>query len=511
MWGVFSHKTLLGAPWFCFTFSVSICSATLGGVSSSANQSDLHRWYLATTCTATLPDKWHLLFEKRKEIFRFLGDSSERSGFQLDCDDIQMGWRVAQFRLDVDEYVRQLRLLRPGWIANKFQRRVDRLLLHSGVALCIPMDCLIKEFRGWVTPEAHVRMELGSHITLQSLMLEPGSDVTLQRSFSNFLCSAIFPLFMWLWLGEPRKLFLGHLFAPLGDICTVKLDDIRPVWERRNELLSADLPASSTHPSSVAICLSGLARTFSKPQVHYSFRKHVVDSLNASLLKIFYTLNLTSVNSTFAEQPVSQVLTLSDLMPALSVVGLEYLAYVTLEPPCCRPQLRHGLAPEDCALLWCHAQWRAKRICANNIRTYEQAFQVSFDWVLDTRPDLVWHLPLGDVRTFEHGRFYAIYARWWGIPGDHLFFLPRNMLDVYASAFHVPEEPGRFTCILKSEVEVMCPSSSSYPDCGCMLRHHLERQMFEFRMCTWQFGNESPSCPYRKLPDAMRSVLRMAT
>lgn len=423
------------------------------------------------------------------EVWSPAGSFGGRSDVYFACSDVGMGWTTATLRFKIDSLLEVLKWRGLGGLSHRLLERIDVDLVRGGVVLCVPRDHCYQEYdRGSNRP---VGWE-------QDVDFIDRLGLLLDRD--QYLCRAIFPRFLVRTFPGLAKYIL-RVPAPARPFCDVRFDDIAVLWEEDGKVLVSEAPAEET--SNVAVCMHGSVRSFVEPTVYNSIRKHVVDSLHATTLRIFLLLNLSSVSCTYCPDRRVQTNILQDLQPALAALGSEFIASLAIEPPCCWPDLEPGLSYEDCFFdqLSCPVQWRGKRACAGKIRQHEEGYDVAFDWVLDIRPDLHWAFDLGDVRRFRRGCLYSSYASWSEL-SDRVNLVPREMFDDFVGAFDSSGHAGLFTCWTDAEIKEHCPN---YGSCGCRLWHHLRLAVAPLSGCTLQLGNASPSCKLKRLPRTIYS------
>uniref|UniRef100_A0A7R9ZVM6 Uncharacterized protein n=1 Tax=Pyrodinium bahamense TaxID=73915 RepID=A0A7R9ZVM6_9DINO len=219
----------------------------------------------------------------------------------------------------------------------------------------------------------------------------------------------------------------------------------------------------------------GSARSLHLPQVHQSIRRQIVDSVRAGYLRVFFVLNLTASSCTYCEDSLQQQHDLERLLPAIQAIGADKVASLTFEPECCWPKLKDNLSYSDCfADNWaCPPQWRSREICDENVREYERIFGVSFDWILQIRPDQQWLFPLGDLRRFQPN---LLYMGWYSFTelSDHYSLVPRALMPTLTTIFRT--ESGDYICLTTDEVlELRRAGRCAFGSCGCWLQLQLRR------------------------------------
>eukprot|EP00931_Biecheleriopsis_adriatica_P003646 TRINITY_DN105436_c0_g1_i1.p1 TRINITY_DN105436_c0_g1~~TRINITY_DN105436_c0_g1_i1.p1 ORF type:complete len:357 (+),score=34.33 TRINITY_DN105436_c0_g1_i1:134-1072(+) len=202
---------------------------------------------------------------------------------------------------------------------------------------------------------------------------------------------------------------------------------------------------------SAAVCIQGQVRSFTMPEVHLSIRDFVVKGMNASFLRLFFVLNVTSDTCSHCP-PSIQRSRMSDLMPAFEALGQHLIGSIHFEPDCCWPELRTNLSYSQCQDNNRNGpvQWRGKEICARSIASYELEQGKSFDWVLWVRPDLKWSFPIGDIRSFEYGSLYSCHMLGMDL-SDHIGLMSADVWNVYVRSYrHMDGE--KYTCLTHDDV-----------------------------------------------------------
>ena len=142
----------------------------------------------------------------------------------------------------------------------------------------------------------------------------------------------------------------------------------------------------------IAICLSGLARTFRNPLVHMSLKENVLEALGAPVTAFAYFRTL-DLNGTREEE--------QQLLAVAAAIGINETRIDSglIRAPFAGPQCKYpkvNLAkepvPGDAASIV--GQAHNRRQCYDMISDHETRLDVHFDWVLYTRPDLTWYRPL---------------------------------------------------------------------------------------------------------------------
>jgi hypothetical protein len=266
--------------------------------------------------------------------------------------------------------------------------------------------------------------------------------------------------------------------------CTVRAFDNKKYhlqWaEGRLRQLEAKNGASYRKTQRLAVCITGGTRSFTEPAVYTTLRA-ILDVFNPTYLRIFFVLNLTYEPHQGAYHSADRT-AFEDLFLPISALGPENIADLHIQPSEAGhwPGLAHDPLGSDAGYAkcapserFCPVQWKQIHICARRIASYEQFYQVKFDWVFRTRADLHYRYPLGNLRIFENDYVHT-YGHFWpelknGPSGDARWALiPRSLFDLYADAFG---KEDRYICHSDVEYHNLCGGN----DCGCMLFAHLRK------------------------------------
>ncbi|CAE8595081.1 unnamed protein product [Polarella glacialis] len=306
--------------------------------------------------------------------------------------------------------------------------------------------------------------------------------------FDRFLCNHVLPSFLQFGLFGQLTL-ASQMIQPLPNECSVAFTDVGKAWRGDAIKQFARTKAWPSNATRVAVCIQGGVRSFTHPEVYKSIRDNAVRSLRASYLRVFYVLNLTSDDCSWCAKRSFRTTSLGELLPAIDAVG--HFASLSTEPSDCGwPELRSGLSYADCFIdmLAGPVQFRGKEMCEADIRQYEVAYGVTFDWVLWARPDLKWVFPIGDIRRFRQGHVYAPKIHYTEL-SDLIALIPREFMAIYSGAFRDWSETNgsKFHCITTAEIirarrGRLC-DFPGFADCihcwfgsiGCLLEAHLKK------------------------------------
>lgn len=377
-------------------------------------------------------------------LFQFGPPAGRRSTLHYQCADQGPVGGIYEFKVlsllfNVSGYLeRTEKLAKHDHALQQFREKVDLEQLQSGLAICAPVGVCLKELEG-TRAMRHRDLEWWMRL----------SNLTVAAA-GHFLCGAL----MWSFLGQEFDILrvLLDLPIPHPSECTAAFASAGADWIDDARAAAMSSGTSSISSPTLAICVQGAVRSFTRPEVHLSLRDNVVRSLNASSTRIFYVLNLTSDSCTWCGNREVREVSLAEVTHAMAAVGQHLTGSLTLEPPCCWPELSPGLDYSDCFPdnLAAPVQARGKQVCENAIRAYEFSYDMKFDWVLWTRPDIRWRFPLGDIRYFSPDHVYAPYSEHLEL-SDLFALVPERSMHHYMGAYRDWTVPGhKFFCITRS-------------------------------------------------------------
>lgn len=170
---------------------------------------------------------------------------------------------------------------------------------------------------------------------------------------------------------------------------------------------------------SVAHCIVGAARSFPQPEVFRSIAEHLVwPSAPLGCAKVFYVLDLSSAND--SPKGGTYKYDLKTLRRG-AWKALPPAGYV-MDPPL--PSVGpHPSFQDPWCLFQCVPQFDKGRRCLSLVRSYEMAAGSRFDWLVRSRPDLLWKVgtAAGDLRHLPRD---AVYGRF---PWDTVLAIPRHL------------------------------------------------------------------------------------
>lgn len=161
----------------------------------------------------------------------------------------------------------------------------------------------------------------------------------------------------------------------------------------------------------VAVCISGLARSFSDYQVYRSIKQNGTFFGDADA-SIFYVLD-------FQGRSLADFDTAFRELPAAGMVfsgGMEWGN------------------PERCNLpspASAHHQFHKLRICLRMIEASEASRGGKFDWLVRFRPDISWQGPIGDLRDLDSDAVHLSLRQSGGDPTDYFALVPRTHAEAY--------------------------------------------------------------------------------
>lgn len=157
-------------------------------------------------------------------------------------------------------------------------------------------------------------------------------------------------------------------------------------------------PRPESAQARVAICMTGHLRTFGRSHVHGSIREHLIGGLSrlGALVDLFAVLGT-------ADAPVKSSRDPWRLTPVVGERAIDELALQSLHPrqvvwvkqPWLQPNHKCRLANAAARMLLERgiAQPSAWATCYGLLEHAERADQLTYDWVIRTRPDAWWYAP----------------------------------------------------------------------------------------------------------------------
>ena len=246
-----------------------------------------------------------------------------------------------------------------------------------------------------------------------------------------------------------------------------------------------DLPLKR---DSVAHCIVGGVRTLYDPQVYARMRENLIEGLGGVDSEVFIYTDLRSESSAKGS---AVPLTMGQLLPALLYlesrtgnVSTELLERVrehhvstkvldsgkvqlaTLTPPDTYPIWVHHLPGDKDAGVRCGAlctgQFDKWHRCFRQVAKRERERKSRFDWVVKSRPDLIWFFPSPPIgRVNKAGR--RVY---WSI--DRVIYSPREDIAKIADMSRVPCNVPVSGCGMGERL-------GRAKSCWCLMKAHLAK------------------------------------
>ena len=83
----------------------------------------------------------------------------------------------------------------------------------------------------------------------------------------------------------------------------------------------------------------------------------------------------------------------------------------------------------------CNAQWRRLELCMDQVESFEKSRKSPVDWVLRVRTDMLFSVPIGDIRIFDPSKLHLPMGSWTDAH-DTFAMIPRRFADVYFNTRH---------------------------------------------------------------------------
>lgn len=224
----------------------------------------------------------------------------------------------------------------------------------------------------------------------------------------------------------------------------------------------------TSHVSGV-VCISGHLRTFDREEVHWSIRRNVLESLNFSEVR---TVMVTEIGSHVpeGETHLNPWLNWLDVAPGLDAIDPDVLVNIHIpvegHPP--------GRTCPDKYPMSCNAQWRRLELCLTEIHALEAARGKQFDWVVRIRPDMLFPVPLGNIRVHDPSYVHLPLGSWTDTH-DTFALIPRRYADIY---FNTRQYGGTEFCW------DMPRKNIKSDDCN----HRLKLQLLKFEVPVSRFA-----------------------
>ncbi len=201
----------------------------------------------------------------------------------------------------------------------------------------------------------------------------------------------------------------------------------------------------------VAFVFVGHARSFARPAVHESIRRHLIDGFagDECEARVFWLFADEPLNATIS--PASALALERAFDPAR--VGVHRApAGQAAEAACAPPSARSRaelialgtdrdfkfLADPPEAVANAAAQFARWRAAFELVREHERASGDAFDWLVRARFDTGWYSAIAPAATFRADRVYVPIHTWNGV-SDQLAIVPRHLARAYFDAASVFE------------------------------------------------------------------------
>lgn len=237
----------------------------------------------------------------------------------------------------------------------------------------------------------------------------------------------------------------------------------------------------------VALCVLGLARSISEPEVHMSIKRNVSEALGLGTKVWYFHLFEAEKGrfgadflSVFDEMPPAEDCTSCFIRPRLLRIP-----NFTCAPPACGPQFNSMLQ------------------CMEVVEAYERTHSMRFDWVLRIRSDTRWMAPIGPLSALDPTRahvsnhineLHSIWEERLYTHGDCQAAIPRHLADQVLGVAKEPQLCGR--ALWTIENTPLCrPFFEDLPNCECLLDLRLRRMEVPtapFMTVTYNFPSSDP-------------------
>lgn len=223
-------------------------------------------------------------------------------------------------------------------------------------------------------------------------------------------------------------------------------------YRREREVLPIIIPKRRL---SAAVCIVGMARTLSFPDVYQSIVENATGSALGADASVFFVLDLE-------DRSIADFNNVFRAIPPAAVAVINGTSWGQL--PACKSFDRCGPA--------CVQQFHKLLTCLHLVKATEATRGQQFDWMIRLRPDAQWLAPVGDLDRLDTNGVHVV-VRQSGIkdPEDNFALVPRQYADAY---FGIGE-----TCPSDDEVRsTRCifplrDGGHIYPECA--LKTRLEK------------------------------------
>eukprot|EP00435_Cladocopium_sp_Y103_P022827 s3628_g5.t1 len=236
-----------------------------------------------------------------------------------------------------------------------------------------------------------------------------------------------------------------------------------------------EMKVDASQEVSGVICIAGHLRSFGEREVYQNLRKNVIESLRFTALR---TVLISEFGASAPEEERQNPWrSWKDVASALDTVApdvvLNFPVHVEGHPP---DRLCHAKYPMSC-----NAQWRRLELCMEQVEIFEKSRQAPVDWVLRLRPDMLFSVPLGDIRIFDPQKLHLPMGSWTDAH-DTFAIIPRHFAEVY---FSTRQYGGSDYCWIS-------PRESIRSDDCChrlklqLQKHHIPVKRFALLWQPWE-------------------------
>jgi len=161
------------------------------------------------------------------------------------------------------------------------------------------------------------------------------------------------------------------------------------MWKKSQTMSVSDLLCSNYKRPNVALCLTGSPRTFVNPITHRTIQENLIKAFGGDF-KVFMRLHSQDQS---AFQPSSESIDDKDLKVAIDSLSPAKVSFVEQNNLLkCNPNAEFKECNSyEMALV---GQLRSMQACMEDIEAYEKQENTKFDFVMKTRPDAQWYLPV---------------------------------------------------------------------------------------------------------------------
>ena len=186
---------------------------------------------------------------------------------------------------------------------------------------------------------------------------------------------------------------------------------------------STDLICSNFKKPNVAICVSGLTRTFALELVYKSFKENLVDSFGANIkLFGFLKYNDKRGDTRNGKNGVHKNYDIDEAVKycQFDILKIEDSNNLTIPDNCNYKEFSEDMNVHENREHYksIFSQLYNRHVSYNQILEYEKNNNIKFDYIIFTRPDIGFILPIKPFIFWDLNRTYHVW--------DHVFFFPRT-------------------------------------------------------------------------------------